>query len=218
MEFSKISTLRSSGIPQSYVDMHPAVTYEGDNTVLLQLTARQLLKSEQASSPKPGAIVDPRSIDSMMVAAAYVSDREVERIKECIGKALESGKDMESIWNEDLQRELVEVSKIWGYYTMIKHCSVVLKGTSPNYRPLYSKICMVFCGQLIMSIKRLPFYGLKFEPIDVMTVFSEEEKDVLFSIYDPFGLLEPYQLNSEYLDKKGSSMLRVAQQQLQAKL
>ena len=94
MEFSRESTLRSSDLTRVYTDSFPSVTYEGDNTVLLQLTAKHLLKQEPGTSPKPGAIVDPQSIESMLAAAAYVSEQEIQRVRNALGKAMESGREM----------------------------------------------------------------------------------------------------------------------------
>ena len=215
----KYSVLKSSAVPLWYLDMSPAPTYEGDNSVLLQLTAKHLFKGELGTSPKPGAIVDPNSIESMTAAAAYVSEREVERVRDSLGKALESGKDMEDIWNEDIQREVIEMSKIWGNYILIKSFSQTLDDIQAEHRPFYRKIGLVFCGQLILDIKRLPFYGLKFEPIDDVTaIFSQDEKAILFDSFDPFAIRDSYTLNSDYLDKKGAKLMSIVHQNLKARL
>lgn len=44
LTFSPILALKNSFVPRGFTDMVPSVTYEGDNSVLLQLTARHLLK------------------------------------------------------------------------------------------------------------------------------------------------------------------------------
>ena len=199
--------------------MHPAVTYEGDNTVLLQLTAKYLFKSEPGTTPKPSAIIDPNSIESMVAAAAYVSEREVERMREALGKALGSGKEMEDIWSEDLQREIIEMSKIWGNYIFINYFSLTLQDTPAEFRSIYRKIGTVFCNQLILDIKRLPFYGLRFEPTDALTIFSQDEKETLFGSFDLFANPDTsYSLSSGYLDKKGAKLMDIAQGRLRARL
>ena len=87
------------------------------------------------------------------------------------------------------------MSIVWGQFKLIQSLSLVLK--SPAYQQsIYRKIALVFIGQILMEMKRLPFYGLKFEPIDIMTVFSEDEKTILMTPFDPFLPNKPYVLNS----------------------
>lgn len=74
MLFSRECVLRSSQLPAWFTDMVPSVTYEGDNSLLLQLTGKYLLKTEPANRPKPETL-NPRCLESMEAVAAYISER-----------------------------------------------------------------------------------------------------------------------------------------------
>ena len=47
LTMTELATFQSTFIPKFFVDAVPSVTYEGDNTVLLQQTAKFILISEQ---------------------------------------------------------------------------------------------------------------------------------------------------------------------------
>jgi hypothetical protein len=99
VEFSKESSMRSSSLPQWFCDGNPSPTYEGDNSVLLQLTARHILKFEPGTMPQPEPIVNSRCLKSMERAAVFVAEREIERLRNSLEQAMSSGTDLQTTWN-----------------------------------------------------------------------------------------------------------------------
>lgn len=218
MLYSRETVLRSSQLPAWFGDMVPSVTYEGDNSLLLQLTGKFLLKLEPKNTPRPEG-VELRSLGSAEAVAEYVAEREIERLKELIGREMTSGgRDMQDIWNLSVQREAIEVSKIWGNYVLIRNYRASLGQVPAEHRDFYTKIGHVFAYRLLRDIGRLPFYGFQLPSADLTRDFTQEDREVLFYAFEPFEEEPKYVLNSEYLDTKGRRLETVAAERLRAKL
>lgn len=132
--------------------------------------------------------------------------QEVQRLRESLGKQMGSGRDMQQIWNEDMQREVIEVSKIWGNYTLIRYFAETLRNTPEEYQQFYNKIGLVFSVQVLKDIGRMSFYGLTLNEKDPVDQFTKEDREVLFAPYGFFNESDVYTLNSSYLDKKGQRL------------
>lgn len=70
LTFDSNLTLKNTFVPKAFCDQTPSVTYEGDNSVLLQLTAKHLLKNNEPEPSKPSSL-DPECFDSLEAAFKY---------------------------------------------------------------------------------------------------------------------------------------------------
>jgi hypothetical protein len=57
---------------------------------------------------------------------------------------------------------------------LIKYFNQTLQEVSEQLQPLYRKIGLVFVGQILREIKRLPFYGLTLQKADTLIIFNED--------------------------------------------
>jgi hypothetical protein len=55
----------------------------------------------------------------LLNAFKYVASSEIRNLKALIQKSVEGGNDFKFVWNELLQTQILEVSKIWGRMTFI---------------------------------------------------------------------------------------------------
>jgi hypothetical protein len=79
-------------LPGAYNNVIPSVTYEGDNGVLLQQTAKFILADgREEDFVKPNQIVRDDDIFSVVQILKYVSAMEVKRLKKTLQKHYESG-------------------------------------------------------------------------------------------------------------------------------
>lgn len=56
---------------------------------------------------------------AILAALKYVTSMEIKRLKGIFQKEFEQGRTLNKIWNEDYQRDILEVSKLWGYANLI---------------------------------------------------------------------------------------------------
>lgn len=91
------------------------MTYEGDNTVLLQQTAKFILMKEKEDELiKPNQNVNSNNLSEILAVFKYVTSSEIRNLKSIIQKSVEEGNDFKIVWNELYQSQIIEVSKVWG--------------------------------------------------------------------------------------------------------
>lgn len=78
---------RTTGIPYAFNNIVPSVTYEGDNSVLLQQTARFILVKDKGEElTKPSLKVRDDDLISCIKMLKYVTAMEVRRLKKVFEK------------------------------------------------------------------------------------------------------------------------------------
>lgn len=97
-----------------------------------------------------------------------------------MGKEMEKGILLLEIWNEKLQAELIELSKLWGRYILVKFYNSSYKEYTGTNKELLMKIGLTFIHSLVHDSRdRFHFYGLEIQKIDCVGKFTEEEYKML---------------------------------------
>lgn len=112
---NEFGSFQSTYLPKFFTDCIPSVTYEGDNTVLLQQTAKFILMKEKENELiKPNQNVNSNNLSEILAVFKYVTSSEIRNLKSIIQKSVEEGNDFKIVWNELYQSQIIEVSKVWG--------------------------------------------------------------------------------------------------------
>lgn len=114
--------INTSHFPKVFLIGISATTYEGDNSVLLQQTARQLIMRSSPDSQKkrtPKMQFRDDDLESAVEALEYMSNLEVLRVKEAFEREVGNGSSIQTTWNVKLQKEIIELAKLWGTYMLL---------------------------------------------------------------------------------------------------
>jgi len=172
-----------SGLSGLYADSVPFVTYEGDNSVLMQLVAKEVLKifnkiregkeeqgeasffnsygkviREEEPAPKPLKCGNPELLQDLQFIWLIMERFILVKVGECVlgvkSLMMEKGIPIKTVWNEHLQKDMIEMSTIFieamNYKLALNELDVAVKGK------LWDKECVD------IMIKLLNIYGLEF--------------------------------------------------------
>lgn len=131
---NQFGSFQSTYLPKYFADCIPSVTYEGDNSVLLQQTAKFILMKEKEDElTKPNLNVNCNDLGQLLAVFKFVTSSEIRNLKGLIQKLVGEGNDFKVVWNELLQTQILEVSKLWGRMTLLSSAMETLK-TISEYR------------------------------------------------------------------------------------
>ena len=86
---NEFGSFQSTYLPKYFTDCIPSVTYEGDNTVLLQQTAKFILMKEKEDElVKPNFNVDSNNLNDLLAVFKYVTSSEIRNLKGLIQKSV----------------------------------------------------------------------------------------------------------------------------------
>lgn len=158
---NKYAVFRTTGLPYSYNNIVPSVTYQGDNSVLLQQTARFILMKDKGEDlSKPNLKVKDDDLSSVINMLRYVSSMEIRRLKKTFQVQFEAGTGMKNMWNEKYQRDIIEVSKLWGTLQLLQGFADTLKETE-DLRTYFTKVGKVFTKNLLVDVPQIYTYGFE---------------------------------------------------------
>ena len=81
---------------------------------------------------------------------------------------------MKTIWNEKHQRDIIDISKLWGNMMLVKGFLFSVKQIKEN-ADLIAKIGKVFCKKILEDTSRVYFYGFEAEVTDSWKSFTDDE-------------------------------------------
>lgn len=58
-------------------------------------------------------------LESAVEALEYMSNLEVLRVKEAFEREVGNGSSIQTTWNVKLQKEIIELAKLWGTYMLL---------------------------------------------------------------------------------------------------
>ena len=92
MTKNQFSVFKTTFLPSHFINAVPSVTYEGDNSVLLQQTGKFLLMTGGSEEPnKPATKIKDNDMPTIYNVLKYVCFKEVERLKKVFEKEFEGG-------------------------------------------------------------------------------------------------------------------------------
>jgi hypothetical protein len=154
----------------------PSVTYEGDNSVLLQQTAKFILMKDKGEDlTKPSLSVRDDDIPAIIQMLKYVSAMEIRRLKKLFEKEVESGVAFKTMWNEKHQRDIIEVSKLWGVRQLVQGFADTMKDMVEDLKVYFGKVGKVFVKNLLGDTPQIYTYGFKVEGVESWKEFTEDE-------------------------------------------
>lgn len=160
------TVFRTTGIPFAFNNIVPSPTYEGDNSVLLQQTARFILVKDKGEElTKPSMKVRDDDLNAAILMLKYVNSMEVRRLKKIFEKEFEAGVPMKTFWNEKHQRDIIDVSKLWGVLQFLQGYAETLKETG-NLKPFFVKVGKVFTKNLLVDVPQIFTYGFEIEEVE----------------------------------------------------
>jgi hypothetical protein len=172
---NQYTVYRPTGLPSSFNNIVPSVTYEGDNSVLLQQTARFILMKDKGEElPKPPLLFRDDDIPSALQVLKYVSSMEIRRLKKLLEREVGSGVGFKTIWNEKHQRDIIEASKLWGVRQLAEGFVDTLKDTG-ELKEYFGKVGKVFVKSLLEDAPQIYTYGFRVEEVESWKNFTEEE-------------------------------------------
>lgn len=85
---------------------------------------------------------------------------EIRRLKKVFQAQFEAGIPFKTIWNEKHQRDIIEVSKLWGVRQLVEGFLDTLKDVG-SLRSYFTKIGKVFIKNLLDDTLQVFTYGFK---------------------------------------------------------
>lgn len=173
------------------------MTYEGDNSVLLQQTARFILVKDKGEDlTKPSLAVRDDDFGGVINMLKYVSSMEIRRLKKIFEAEFESKVGMKTFWNEKHQRDIIEVSKLWGVLQLALGYVDTLEGMT-DLKPYFTKVGKIFLKNLLTDTPQIYTYGFKIEQMESWKQLNEQE---YFALTNTENIIprekEPHQLLS----------------------
>ena len=124
---------------------------------MLQQTGKFLIMLPSGDEPaKPNSKIKDDDLVSLSKALAYVTFKEVERLKNVFEKEFDNGGQMKTIWNEKHQRDIIETSKLWGSMMLTKGYLATLSTITEN-KEFFIKIGKLFGKKLIEETPQIYF-------------------------------------------------------------
>ena len=141
---------------------------------MLQQTGKFLIMLPSGDEPaKPHSKIRDDDLPALSKALAYVTFKEVERLKNVFEKEFDNGGKMKTIWNEKHQRDIIEVAKLWGSMMLTKGYLATLSTLTEN-KEFFIKIGKLFGKKLLEETPQLYFYGFEIESVESWKNITED--------------------------------------------
>lgn len=85
---------------------------------------------------------------------------EIRRLKKVFQTEFEGGIGFKTIWNEKYQRDIIDVSKLWGTLQLLQGFADTLKDMT-DLKVFFTKVGKVFTKNLLNDVPQIYSYGFE---------------------------------------------------------
>ena len=223
--------IMSSGLPSIYLEYVPAITYDGDNSILTLQSARFYMAAMRKGKDVHESLLYLHNNKQVLEGEAHSADFHQkcfetaarQRFQRLLNKEktlLAQGKSKNVIWNQDLQVEAVEACEAAFYVSVHQYFSQGLNEISdPGIKSVVEVLRQVFAvSELEKCHGDLIRAGVSGETLDKMKTVQLEGFEKIRP--DALGLIEVFEISDESLNsaistqdgKVYQNMLRISKE------